>query len=955
MQGFLLAFTEERVDALLAEYPELRSEDALRTAEAELDMGPPEGLSDIYLRSRVEFVRGLVEGRPFSELRASYVASLMRHYNEEIEPELDRLLEAVDETSAGPQRLGQESIEICRRALSFAQRGDEELERQLSLELAVRLLQTTGAGEARRTEESILLLTRVRDLSGGQRDDTWIAATGNAGLAYGRRLMGERAANLEIQCELLQEAVSHSDRNADEKTWAINQTNFGYALATREYGDPSDNLNRALEHCLKGLEARSLEKDPLDWSFSKLNLGVIYERRGHDADLDRAEDSYRDILRWEGSRHHPQLYAASQHNLAHVLLEKRTVRSLAEAETRLREVMAALDENAYAVEYGKLSWLLAEVLIARDARPTTESIACAEQAWRLFDPLIAPRNCQQVSGHLADIYQERGEWASAVRVYRSSLKAADVLFDVQTSPDGRRRVLQETARLHRWAAYALCKVGQLVEAVEVLEVGRARELGVEVTRGTAELDELRRVDANLADRYLRAWAHRQDIIARVGPLSGGLLLESSRIQPDESLRDAEIDVNHIVHEIRRIPGFTRYMSDLTLADITRGSGDRPIAYLFGAPYGSAVLLVDESDDTREPITEAILIDSPTSGDVGTRVAALLLAQHDDARAFEQCLTEAVRELRPLATPFARWLAGRRYDEILVVPCGPIGLLPLHAVPIDDDGTVLDEVSQLLLSPSVAVFQACRRRVESMTRGNGTLLGIADPEPGNRSLPGARAELEVVAASFAPELSLAAVGSGATRQFLLENLADKTHIHLACHGRMDLDDPSAACLYLANDEVITSGELLSGVELSARLVVASACQTGQYDAAYSPDEFLGLAAGFIRAGAAAVVASLWLVNDRATALLMSRFYEELKPTTPVHLQQPARALRRARLWLRNLTNDEMANYVNNRPSLATALRQLSSVGRDRHGDEFPQSTDRPFDLIRFWAAFVMYGL
>ncbi|WP_165904605.1 MULTISPECIES: CHAT domain-containing protein [Burkholderiaceae] len=41
---------------------------------------------------------------------------------------------------------------------------------------------------------------------------------------------------------------------------------------------------------------------------------------------------------------------------------------------------------------------------------------------------------------------------------------------------------------------------------------------------------------------------------------------------------------------------------------------------------------------------------------------------------------------------------------------------------------------------------------------------------------------------------------------------------------------------------------------------------------SPDEYLGLPAGFLQAGAPARVSSLWAVDDGSTALLTSRFHK-----------------------------------------------------------------------------------
>ena len=81
-------------------------------------------------------------------------------------------------------------------------------------------------------------------------------------------------------------------------------------------------------------------------------------------------------------------------------------------------------------------------------------------------------------------------------------------------------------------------------------------------------------------------------------------------------------------------------------------------------------------------------------------------------------------------------------------------------------------------------------------------------------------------------------------------------------------------------------------MAGGLVVLSACRTvvGRQIPGEGP---LGLARGFLAAGAGSVVATLWQVDDRAGAQLMKSFYREL-----LHRgQAPAAALRKAQQEIR----------------------------------------------------------
>jgi CHAT domain-containing protein len=78
-----------------------------------------------------------------------------------------------------------------------------------------------------------------------------------------------------------------------------------------------------------------------------------------------------------------------------------------------------------------------------------------------------------------------------------------------------------------------------------------------------------------------------------------------------------------------------------------------------------------------------------------------------------------------------------------------------------------------------------------------------------------------------------------------------------------------------------------LDLHARLVVLSACETGLGKLSRG-DELVGLQRAFLYAGTPAVITTLWKVDDKATFELVRAFYTRLESTEPVG------ALRQAQL-------------------------------------------------------------
>ncbi|HZR27531.1 MAG TPA: CHAT domain-containing protein [Terriglobales bacterium] len=135
--------------------------------------------------------------------------------------------------------------------------------------------------------------------------------------------------------------------------------------------------------------------------------------------------------------------------------------------------------------------------------------------------------------------------------------------------------------------------------------------------------------------------------------------------------------------------------------------------------------------------------------------------------------------------------------------------------------------------------------------------------------------------------------------LSPQLKDYRIVHFATHGLLNNEHPELSGLVFSlvdkqgkeQDGFLRMLDIYN-MELNADLVVLSACQTA-LGKEIGEEGLVGLTRGFMYAGAPRVVASLWKVDDEATAELMKKFYEGMLRDH----QTPAQALRSAQQWMR----------------------------------------------------------
>jgi CHAT domain-containing protein len=241
------------------------------------------------------------------------------------------------------------------------------------------------------------------------------------------------------------------------------------------------------------------------------------------------------------------------------------------------------------------------------------------------------------------------------------------------------------------------------------------------------------------------------------------------------------------------------------------------------------------------------------------------------------------------------------NEVVVLPSASI----LIAIRSAQNHKSPDKLVAIIADP---VFSSSDDRVPQEASRPAVAKAAADQNPEQTEqqtvnklrlprLAHASEEADAISTAAPWGTTLVAKGFDASRETVMSSEVSRAQIvHFATHGFLDTEHPELSALVLTMTDrngAKTDGLMplpdIYTLDLSAELIVLSACQTA-LGKDIQGEGLVGLTHSFMSAGAKSVVASLWKVDDRATAALMADFYEGM-------LQKgmtPAAALRSAKL-------------------------------------------------------------
>ncbi|MER6987543.1 CHAT domain-containing protein [Saccharopolyspora hirsuta] len=477
---------------------------------------------------------------------------------------------------------------------------------------------------------------------------------------------------------------------------------------------------------------------------------------------------------------------------------------------------------------------------------------------------------------LAANYEERGDLRLAIETGLEALRVRARGVLLQSSPQRAMGVASAAVGNAAVAAQRCLRTNDLESAVQALELGRGMVLHAATSAAT--MPDLLRDSGHpeLAER----WSAEVDLqqpwdagAGRSGPAE--LQLPSDlRLAAQRALRGTAAE-----EELLSPPSTSEVSAEL------RNRGARALVYLIA---GQAVVITDDGGLHHLPLP-ALRERTPVQHfDRLQRERAALgpvVQQPWQASLDALCDWAWTAAIGPLLD----WLGGDRPARIVLVPTGPLSLVPWHAArkPLGD-GQFRYACQDAVIgyAASARQFAEAARRPAAPFADRPVLVRTPD-------LHWTRHEIGHIHEAHYPHghyLGRPGRRSVPTPDDVLAALPGATLLHLGCHAE-PAELPVESALLLGAARSLPVREVLrhrNGPR--GALVVLAACASDL--TARQHDEVITLATAFLAAGAGGVVGTKWEIDDLVTAMFMIVFHHHLNDGSP----DPAEALRAAQLWM-----------------------------------------------------------
>ncbi|MDJ1169865.1 CHAT domain-containing protein [Roseofilum sp. BLCC_M154] len=776
----------------------------------------------------------------------------------------------------------------------------------------VQLMQAEGTGNSQQTQA--LLASHQHLLDGAfagmlqevanqviaaqpEAETAMVGLVGNISIEISNFPLGDLQTNQEIAISGYQWMLHHLDDNPEQ--YAATQNNLGTAYwelaSIREKGE---NLDKAIAACNNALKFRTPDKCPQDYAQTQNNLGVAYQE------------------------------------------------------------LASIREKGKNLE---------------------EAIQAYRQALTIHLPQTLPLDCLNTAKNLSYLGFTEGDWNLAIEGYATAIEAVEQSRAWTTTDDRRQELMANSRGVYANIIQAYVNLEQYDQALEYADRSRSKHL----------VDLMHSNDLYQGGEIPEAV---QALLQRYEALQTAINQKRQRSQnPDndksfdqfvQDIQALEAEKQQVWQALRRqdpVLAGSKEVAPLSFTEMQNLLPDATTALLsfYTNDEETLIFILYQDKPTQCHRCPEQGIDSLQNWLIENWTRPYANYIYKDNPQWRDNMVELLHQLTErlnLNHLIQTHLQG--IEELIIVPHLVLHQIPFAALPLSaptphphpqalpeesrkPGGTpktpkrkqtatgYLGDQFRIRLIPSCRILQYCQER-PALTE---PALGIV--ADATEDLPFTPFECQTIAQAHNVPASRYLRGKQATVDQYKTLLQTVGRLHSSHHARYDWENPLNSRLRLA-DGALTLGLLLTpGWRIPDVEEIFTSCCEVNFTAANPSDDPLTLAAGFLCAGARAVITTQWAVADLGSALL-AILYDQKRNSGVSR----STALQQAQQDLRSLTGKELEKQYKTR---------LLDYLQERYGDNETRlnelkrrlsqsyALDTPFADPYYWAGFVVQGL
>ncbi len=608
-----------------------------------------------------------------------------------------------------------------------------------------------------------------------------------------------------------------------------------------------DRAHRALD---AAVEQARLAEQPLEVASAYNNRGIVYRREQKYDDALASFNRALDIDRRLGSRW------GEGYDERNIGMTLHRMGELDEAGPHLESAVKISAAIADKVNHARAVLALGNLRL--DQGRSDEAGRLLQSALDESRQLRMPEVEWRALQGLGRVNRAAGRRQAALDFFKQGIDVVEGMRGALKVQEFQSGFLANKMDLYEDAVGLMLEMGLNDDAFAYTERSRARRF-LDVVAG-------RQVELK-TDRERQLYAKQQDLAQRIRGLSEAIGRESDakrRADLGTQLQDLQKQYSDLLVDIRVAdPALSSFVTvDVaTPAELAKAlPPDLTLVTYYMLPHELAIWVLRDGKLTvkRVPVERDYLTDR-------IRQFRLLIQNRE-------LLDEVRRRAAELNHLLIEPVAGQLSGTVAVVPHR--GLHYLSFAALYDGQAFLIERRPIVYAPSASVLARTLKGPLPGDKAHLRVLAVGNPAVGDPAydLPFSQQEVVSIQRDFTDVTPL--LGKQASEDNVTADAGRYDLIHIGAHAMFDPENPLFSTLVLApgKDDGLLHLYEVTGLQLDARLVTLSACQTGLGDLT-SGDDLVSLGRAFTYAGSRAIISTLWRVDDVATALVTKHFYRE----------------------------------------------------------------------------------